>query len=88
MLKAENDLAPSGTQYAFSEELLLQMRKVRLIKKFLNQHGKHYPLESYVDQVMEEEAQQLILLSVPELEKQLIGARNLLKAIQDESWEI
>ena len=43
MLKAENDLAPSGTQYAFSEELLLQMRKVRLIKKFLNQHGKHYP---------------------------------------------
>ena len=31
MLKAENDLAPSDTKYAFSEDLLLQMRKVRLL---------------------------------------------------------
>ena len=88
MLKAEDDLGPSDAKYAFSEELLLQMRKVRLIKTFLRQHGKRYPLESYVDASMEDEAQELLFLSVPELENKLIEARNLLIAMQDESWEI
>ena len=35
MLKAEDDLAPSDTIYAFSVNIPNQMRRVRLIKTFL-----------------------------------------------------
>lgn len=88
MLKAENDLVPSNTKYAFSEELLLQMRKVRLIKTLLNQHENHYPLESYVDATMEKEAAELMQLSAQDLDTHLTESRELLISMQDESWVI
>ena len=88
MLKAEDDLAPSDTKYAFSEDLLLQMRKVRLIKTFIRQYEKNYPLESFVDATIEEEALDLVTRSKPELEHLLISERQLLCTMQDESWDI
>lgn len=88
MLKAENDLAPSHTKYAFSTELLLQMRRVRLIKNLLNRHEKHYPLESYVDASMEQEAAELMQLPAVELEAHLTESRKIFVSMQDESWEI
>ena len=84
MLKAGNDLAPSDTKYTFSEDLLLQMRKVRLIKTFIRQQENNYPLESFVDAAMEDEALQLINFTPAELETSRIDARDLLIQMQDE----
>ena len=88
MLKAENDLAPSHTKYAFSTELLKQMRRVRLIKTFINQHENNFPLESFVTESMEDEAVQYMHLSLSELEEALVEARRTLIDMQDKSWEI
>ena len=88
MLKAENDLAPGNTKYAFSAELLQQMRRVRLIKTFIRQNENNYPLESFVTEQMEDEAMQLMHLTLPELEKTLIEERELLITMQDNSWDI
>ena len=73
MLRAEDDLAPNETKYAFSVELLHQMRKVRLIK---------------TTETMEEEALQLLQLFAPELEKELEKSRQNLIEMQNTSWEI
>ena len=63
-------------------------RKVRLIKTFIRQSENNYPLESFVDSAMEEEALELVHKSKEELEQQINDERNLLCMMQDESWDI
>ena len=88
MLRAENNLAPSDTKYAFSVDLLKQMRIVRLIKTLQKQHAKKYSLESYVNTDMEEEAAQLFHKSEIELDQILETERDKLIEMQDNSWDI
>ena len=88
MLKAEEGLVPSDTKYALSVDLLHQMRKIRLIKTLQNQHEKKYPLESYVNQDVEEEALQLINKTADEQNDILESERDKLIQMQDDSWDI
>lgn len=64
------------------------MRKVRLIKIFIRQYEKNYPLESFVDATMEKEALKLVSMSKEELETLVVSERQLMCSMQDDSWDI
>lgn len=88
MLQAENNLAPQDTPYAFSAPLLLQMRKVRLLKLLLDKKTKNLPLEMIVNGDLEELAETWIRLNETDLTELLQQERSLLNDMQDDSWAV
>lgn len=88
MLRSEDRLSPDDTPYAYSADLDQQMRTVRVTKKLQDAESKNFPLETYVNQDLEDVAVDILRMTPEKVEETLQEQREILKDMQTRSWEI